>query len=70
MDARTRRSPLSWASRRRRRRDGATDLITAIGDYIDQHNKQPKPFIWTAKAKDILEKVKRARTAVDNRHSA
>ncbi len=46
------------------------DLITAIGDYIDQHNKQPKPFIWTAKAKDILEKVKRARTALDNRHSA
>jgi hypothetical protein len=32
----------------------------AIGDYIDKHNKDPKPFIWTAKAADILEKVKRA----------
>jgi transposase len=39
-------------------------LITAIGDYIDHHNKNPKPFIWTAKASDILEKVTRARTAL------
>jgi transposase len=46
------------------------DLIMAIGDYIDHHNSQPKPFIWTAKATDILEKVKRARKALDNRHSA
>jgi len=46
------------------------ELITAIGNYIDHHNKTPKPFIWTAKAKDILEKVKRARKALDNRHSA
>jgi hypothetical protein len=43
------------------------DLIMAIGDYIDQHNDNPKPFVWTAKASDILEKVKRARTAPDNR---
>jgi transposase len=39
-------------------------LITAIGDYIDHHNQNPKPFIWTAKASDILEKVTRARTAL------
>src|SRR3954452_21247753 len=32
------------------------ELITAIGDYVDQHNESPKPFIWTAKAVDILEK--------------
>jgi len=31
-------------------------LIMAIGDYIDRHNESPKPFIWTAKANDILEK--------------
>jgi transposase len=40
------------------------ELIMAIGDYIDRHNRKPKPFIWTAKASDILEKVKRARTAL------
>ena len=34
------------------------ELITAIGDYIANHNQNPKPFIWTAKASDILEKVK------------
>jgi hypothetical protein len=27
-------------------------------------------FVWTAKARDILEKVQRARRALDNRHSA
>lgn len=42
------------------------ELITAIGDYIDHHNRNPKPFIWTAKAADILEKVKRARRVLDN----
>lgn len=46
------------------------ELITAIGDYVDQHNRAPKPFIWTAKATDILEKVKRARRTLDNPHSA
>ncbi|MBN8731167.1 MAG: IS630 family transposase, partial [Acidobacteria bacterium] len=35
----------------------------------DQHNEQPKPFIWTAKASDILEKVKRARAALNNAQS-
>jgi transposase len=43
------------------------ELIMAIGEYIDKHNENPKPFIWTAKASDILEKVKRARLALDNR---
>jgi hypothetical protein len=42
-----------------------TELIMAMGDYIDRHNDNPKPFIWTAKASDILEKVKRARRALN-----
>jgi transposase len=45
-------------------------LIMAIGEYIDRHNKNPKPFIWTAKATDILEKVTRAQTALNKRRSA
>jgi transposase len=40
-------------------------LITAIGNYIDVHNQNPKPFIWTAKASDILEKVTRARAVLN-----
>ncbi|HEY2469253.1 MAG TPA: IS630 family transposase [Terracidiphilus sp.] len=42
------------------------ELIMAIGNYIDHHNENPKPFVWTAKASDILEKVKRARKALNN----
>jgi transposase len=42
------------------------ELIMAIGEYIDRHNDKPKPFVWTAKACDILEKVKRARKALNN----
>ncbi len=41
------------------------ELIAAIDAYVDRHNEQPKPFIWTASANDILEKVKRARKALD-----
>jgi len=37
----------------------------AIAEYIDRHNDNPKPFVWTAKATDILEKVKRARKVLD-----
>ena len=36
------------------------ELTTAIKEYIAVHNKTPKPFIWTAKANDILAKVIRA----------
>ena len=40
-------------------------LITAIGEYIDGHNQNPKPFIWTAKATDIHEKVTRAQAVLN-----
>lgn len=46
------------------------ELIMAIETYIDRHNENPKPFIWTASAGDILEKVKRARRALNKRQSA
>src|SRR5262250_106072 len=41
------------------------ELILEIGNYIDCHNQNPKPFIWTAPAADILEKVKRARRSLN-----
>ena len=40
-------------------------LITAIETYILHHNQCPSPFIWTAKAHDILAKVRRARKSLD-----
>jgi len=36
------------------------ELQQAMRVYIDRHNQKPKPYLWTAKAQDILEKVKRA----------
>ena len=45
------------------------DLKAAIAEYIAVHNAKPKPFIWTAKASDILAKVTRAR-AVLNKSSS
>jgi transposase len=42
------------------------ELVNAIDQYVDLHNEKPKPFIWTKSAKDILEKVKRSRTALVN----
>ena len=45
-------------------------LIEAIRAYIDEHNNSPRPFVWTAKAQDILEKVRRARAALDKIASA
>ena len=42
------------------------ELVHAIDTYVNTHNENPKPFIWTASANDILEKVKRARKALVN----
>ena len=33
------------------------ELERAILDYIDAHNQNPKPFVWTASASLILGKV-------------
>jgi transposase len=49
---------------------GVDELVAAIEDYIAQHNEHPKPFIWTATASDILEKVKRGRAALHKVQSA
>ncbi len=46
------------------------ELIMAVEAYIDRHNLSPKPFIWTASANDILQKVTRARKALHITRSA
>ena len=40
------------------------DLIAAIEDYLKVNNDNPKPFIWTATAEQILAKVARGRVAL------
>jgi len=39
--------------------------IATIMDYIAQHNDNPQPLVWIAKAEDILAKVRRARAVLD-----
>ena len=39
-------------------------LIKAIMGYIDNHNDDPKPIVWTKAADDILQKVGRARASL------
>jgi transposase len=59
------------------KRNGTATLFAAMNtldgtviSLCDDRHRHHKPFIWTAKAADILEKVKRARKALDNRQSA
>jgi transposase len=44
------------------------DLEAAIQAYLDHHNADPKPFVWTAPAADILTKVARGRQALESLH--
>ncbi len=41
------------------------DLIEAIDAYLTATNTDPQPFVWTATAEQILEKVRRGRVALD-----
>jgi transposase len=45
------------------------ELIAAIQEYVHVHNKNPKPFIWTAKATDILQKVIRANRRLSSKQN-
>lgn len=52
---------------KRIRRDSFTsvgELELAIDLYVAHHNINPKPFIWTASASDILAKLTRAKAAL------
>ena len=45
-------------------------LVQKLEEHIERHNAEPKPFIWTATAPDILGKVKRARARLHKVQSA
>jgi transposase len=44
------------------------ELETAIMDNLDRHNAHPKPFVWTKSAAEILEKIARAKQALESQH--
>jgi len=44
------------------------ELEAAIEQYLKHHNADPKPFVWTASATAILEKVARGRQVLEPLH--
>jgi transposase len=44
------------------------ELKSAILEYLENHNADPKPFIWTKSAGEILEKVARAKQVLVSQH--
>jgi len=44
------------------------DLIAAIESYLQAHNEDPKPFVWTASIDSILEKVGRCKAVFETVH--
>lgn len=41
------------------------ELIGEIESYIEDHNADSRPFVWTKTADEIIEKVRRGRVALD-----
>ena len=46
------------------------ELEAAINEYVAHHNTNPKPFIWTKSARDILQKVIRANARLSSKQNA
>ena len=44
------------------------ELKSAIIEYLENHNADPKPFIWTKSASEILEKLARAKQVLESQH--
>ena len=41
------------------------DLEKAIDEYLEVHNRDPKPFVWTAKVEQILAKVSKCKAILE-----
>jgi len=44
-------------------------LIKAIMDYIDNHNQNPKAFVWTASTERIMKKIAKCKEVLGTLHS-
>jgi transposase len=44
------------------------DLQAAINRFLAEHNRQPKPFVWTADPDRIIAAVKRGHQVLDSLH--
>jgi transposase len=44
------------------------ELIDAIEEYIRLNNEDPKPFVWTKRAEDIIKKVSNCKAIIETLH--
>jgi transposase len=44
------------------------DLVAAIEAFLEAHNNDPRPFVWTASVEAILEKVGRCKAVLETVH--
>jgi len=44
------------------------ELVRAIHAYLRDHNKNSRPFLWTASAESIMRKIRRCKQALDAGH--
>ena len=44
------------------------DLQAAINRYLGEHNRKPKPFVWTADPNRIIEKINRGHQVLASDH--
>ena len=44
------------------------ELVTAIKEFIQLNNQNPKPFVWTKKVEEILDKVNHCKAVIETLH--
>jgi transposase len=44
------------------------ELVAAIEEYIRHNNENPKPFVWTKRADDIIKKVSQCKAVIETLH--
>jgi transposase len=44
------------------------ELTAAIKEFIQQNNREPKPFVWTATVEKIMEKVSKCKAIYETLH--
>ena len=44
------------------------ELKAAIQEYLQENNRQPKPFVWTASIEKILAKIRRCKVILETLH--
>jgi transposase len=61
-------SQLTLRRLKRRVFQSVIELHRAVDDYLQQHNADPKPFVWTKPVDSILGKVSRAKQSLESLH--